>query len=472
MLHDRNRRPRTAAFRGALWITFIAVVTTVVALTTQHLQTSKVISAELEHLLGGETDALVSDYKTFGLDRLKRDIALAAAEPTKREVVYMLADASGRSIAGNVAAWPDNFGPGGLQRITVLVGYRHPLKARVVEAEARTLSPDLRLLVGHYADNRMMLSARYWLSLGLSVLLTAVLGLTLGMLVSRRSISAVEQAARAGDRFLSGHFEERLAVSNRDDEFDRLAEVVNACFDEIERMVTSLRAATDGLAHDLKTPLTRIKARLELAALREAPSTQLDLLSETARDLDSMLQLINGLLALARADATTADGFVDLDLAAIAQEAVDLYSPLAEDRRQIIVARLEPALSSGVPALLLHAVANLIDNAVKHAPEQGLITVATGQRGDWAFLSISDNGPGIPPGLRDEAVERFRRLDQSRSTPGSGLGLSLVATVARVHKGRLKLEDNRPGLKAELQLPTLLMEMAPAGSMPRRLTLQ
>lgn len=440
-------------FRGALWITLIAVSTTVIALTIQHLQTSRVISAELEHLLSGQAQTLLSSYRGAGLPGLKQSIARTLAQPSDREVVYLLADASGRRIAGDVVAWPSGFSGSDVSRVAVLVQDGDVVKSRVVDATAHALSPDLRLLVGHYADNRMMLSERYWASLATSVSLTAILGLGLGWWVSRRSVSAVAQAARAGDRFLSGHFDERLAVSKRDDEFDRLAEVVNACFDEIERMVTSLRVATDGLAHDLKTPLTRIKARLELSNLRGDAPAQGEVLTETARDLDGMLQLINGLLALARADATTAESFTDLDLAVIAREAVDLYAPVAEDRGQLLEASLQSAPSVGVPALLLHAAANLIDNALKHAPEGGKITVTTAHDDGVAVLSVTDTGPGIPEASREAALARFHRLDESRSTPGSGIGLSLVSTVARVHRGRLDLLDNEPGLRVELRLP-------------------
>ena len=322
-----------------------------------------------------------------------------------------------------------------------------------IRDRVRTLGPDARLLVGHLADSRIALGRRYWLSIAVSVLVTAVLGLGLGWLVSRRGVRVVHAAADTGDRFLGGHLDERLTISNRDDEFDRLAEVVNACFDEIERMVRSLRAATDGLAHDLKTPLTRIKARLELAMLRGQDGPENVLLAETARDLEALLDLINGLLALARADATTADSFVALDLAWVAQEAYDLYAPLAEDAGQHLELSLTPAPTRGVSSLLLHAAANLIDNAIKHAPAGATVALGTGTRNGVACLTVADTGAGIAAEVHALALQRFSRLDESRSTPGSGLGLSLVATVARVHRGQFVLADNVPGLRAELRLP-------------------
>jgi len=434
----------------------IAVVTTVVALSVQHFQTVRVLKIELEHLLEGEADAIVLRFRDGGLGGLASYIDEQTLTQ-RRDVVYMVADRAGRRLAGNVLVWPSGLAAEHLAITTVRVRVRvrrgGQVQSRRIEAEVRTLGPDTRLLVGHLADSRIALGRRYWMSLALSVLATAVLGLSLGWLVSRRGVRVVRAAADTGDRFLSGHLDERLKVSPRDDEFDRLAEVFNACLDEIERMVRSLRAATDGLAHDLKTPLTRIKVRLELAALRGREGPQSDTLAETARDLDALLALVNGLLVLARADATTADSFVALDLAAVAQEAYDLYAPLAEDAGQHLLLRLSPAPARGVSSLLLHATANLIDNAIKHGSPGGQIVVATGIDGAASSLTIGDRGPGIAPDARERALQRFSRLDESRSTPGSGLGLSLVATVARVHRGQLVLADNQPGLRAELRLP-------------------
>lgn len=431
----------------------IAVVTTVVALSVQHFQTVRVLKTELEHLLEGEADALVLRYRDGGVGGLASYID-EQTRTQRRDVVYMVSDGAGRRrLAGNILVWPNGLAAEHLAIATVRVQRDGQVQSRRIEAEVRTLGPDTRLLVGHLADSRIALGRRYWISLALSVLATAVLGLSLGWLVSRRGVRVVRAAADTGDRFLGGHLDERLKVSPRDDEFDRLAEVFNACLDEIERMVRSLRAATDGLAHDLKTPLTRIKARLELAALRGQEAPQPDILSETARDLDALLALVNGLLVLARADATTAASFVALDLAAVAQEAYDLYAPLAEDAGQHLVLRLSPAPARGVSSLLLHASANLIDNAISHGSPGGQIVVATGIDGAASSLTIGDRGPGIAPGARERAVQRFSRLDESRSTPGSGLGLSLVATVARVHRGQLVLADNQPGLRAELRLP-------------------
>ena len=448
MRTNAPREPHAAAFRGALWITLIAIATTSLALTLQHVQTAKLLDMEMEHLIAGEADALAMGFQDGGVAGLipRIDQQLATGS---RDVVYMLADDRGHRLAGAVMTWPAAAREHQVTRLSVVL--HSPKGALPVEVEgaAYTLGPGARLFIGHLADSRLALGRKYWTSLIGSVAITAVLSLLLGWMVSQRGLRFVKQAATTGDRFLAGQLDERLRLSGRDDEFDRLAEVVNSCFEEIERMIGSLRAATDGMAHDLKTPLTRIKARIELAMIR-GQTADGDLMAETAHDLDVMLDLINGLLTLARADAATSDSFETVDLAAVVQDALDLYTPVAEEKGCRLVSVLTPAPMKGARPLLLHMTANLIDNAIKHSPQGGRIVVTTSTDSATAQLSVADNGPGIPQGSKELALRRFGRLDESRSSPGSGLGLTLVQTVARVHRGHLSLSDNTPGLLAEV----------------------
>ncbi len=443
-----GRITHSAAFRGALWTTLIATAASVLALSAQHLQTGRLLDMELKHLIEGELEALASRYREVGVSGLVAPGGESIAREA-RGVVYILAGANGERLAGNIETWPPAAREKVVTTLPIAVRTAAGLQKVTVDGEALRLTSEARLFVGHRADSRIVLDRKYWASMAAAVAVTALLSLALGWLASRRGLRFVQDAAAAGDRFLSGNLQERLRVSRRRDEFDRLAEVVNACFEEIERMIGSLRAATDGLAHDLKTPLTRIKARIELSLLR-GESGDDALLAETAEDLESMLQLIDGLLELARADAITAASFEPSDLASIVQDAVDLYGPLAEEQGRRMEVRLLPAPVDGLRPLLLHLAANLIDNAIKHSPTGAAIVVETSAVDGVARLTVADRGPGIAPELRDVARRRFSRLDESRSTPGSGLGLALVDTVARVHGGKLVLSDNRPGLLAEV----------------------
>ncbi|ODT84953.1 MAG: hypothetical protein ABS78_21925 [Phenylobacterium sp. SCN 70-31] len=452
MRTDAGREPHAAAFRGALWITLIATTTTALALTFQHVQTATLLDLEMGHLIEGEADALAMRFQDGGTADLSDRIDKQLAANT-RDVVYMVADRNGRRLAGNVMVWPAPVREDRVTNLSVMVRSGQGVQPTEVEGEARTLDADTRLFIGHLADSRLALGRKYWTSLIGSVAITGVLSLLLGWIVSRRGLSFVKQAAVTGNRFLAGRLDERLRLSGRNDEFDRLAEVINTCFEEIERMIGSLRAATDGMAHDLKTPLTRMKARLELAMLR-GRSADGDLLAENANDVDTLLELINGLLTLARADAATSDSFQHVDLAAVVQDAVDLYAPVAEERGCKVVPVLAAAPMNGSRPLLLHLAANLIDNAIKHSPPGGSIIVATIRDGASIRLSVADGGPGIPAGATALALRRFGRLDESRGSPGSGLGLTLVQTVARVHRGHLSLSDNAPGLLAEVVFET------------------
>jgi len=225
---------------------------------------------------------------------------------------------------------------------------------------------------------------------------------------------------------------------------------LNTSFTEIERLVDSLRTATDALAHDLKTPLTRIRSRIELSASSDDPT---DVASDIRSDLDALLRTIDDTLRLARAETTMASEFTPVDFAAIVREAGELFEPVADDRGVALTVETVPAAICGVRSLLGQLVTNLLDNAIKYTPPGGrvIVRLARGHTGLW--LTVADTGPGIAADQREQALARFVRLDPSRHAEGSGLGLSIAVTAARVHGGTLTLEDNAPGLKVVVSLP-------------------
>lgn len=449
---DRRARTHAAAFRGALWITLAALVATVIALTLQYVRTITVLDEEARHMVGAEVTGLVDRYNAGGLPELLRFVEARARSDEVRDYVYIVGNKKFDVIAGDLSRWPKDMRQFGWSRSTVPLKSGRGIADHDIEAQIVPLGPNCRLLVGHLATGRARLRSRFIETLVWSIGLTALIGLGLGWWISRRALRFVERVSDTGERFLAGRLDERLPTTGRGDEYDRLAEMVNACFTEVERMVVSLRAATDGLAHDLKTPITRIKARIELATLR---STSADpaLLTETVHDLDALLKLINDLLGLARTEAISADAFRQVDLASVVIEAVTLYEPVAESEGRRLIARVEPAIMEGVRALLMHAVVNLIDNAVKYSAGGTSIEVMTETRDGVVLLTVADDGPGIAASDHGRALSRLSRLDESRSTPGSGLGLSIVSAVAQAHGGRLALADNSPGLRAVMTLP-------------------
>ncbi len=403
-------------------------------------------------MVGAEITSLVDRYGAGGLPELLRFVGARARRDEARDFIYVVGNERFEVIAGDLSQWPQGMRRYGWSRGTVPLRSGQGSVDHAIEAQVVPLGSDCRLLVGHLAAGRARLRERFIETLVWSIGLTALIGLGLGWWISRRALGFVERATDTGKRFLAGRLDERLPTTGRGDEYDRLADMVNACFSEVERMVASLRAATDGLAHDLKTPVTRIKARIELAMLRDS-SADPSLLLETVHDLDALLKLINDLLGLARTASVSVDAFECVDLAAIVLEAVNLYEPVAESEGRRLVARADPAVVDGVRPLLMHAVVNLIDNAVKYSTGGSRIEVATEVRDGLVILSVEDDGPGIDAADHDRALARLTRLDASRTTPGSGLGLSIVSAVARAHGGTLALADACPGLRVVVTLP-------------------
>jgi signal transduction histidine kinase len=250
---------------------------------------------------------------------------------------------------------------------------------------------------------------------------------------------------------MAGDLSQRIAMkASRGDEFDQLAGNLNAMLEQIERLLNGMRQVTDNIAHDLRTPLNRMRSRIEVALLSDDDKETLrPVMEQTLEDAETMIGTFNALLDIARAEAgSERAAFETVDLTAIVNDIVDLYQPLAEDRGQII----ETSIASGLKLhanrhLLSQALANLLDNAIKYTPENGRLSVTLT---DGPSIAVADSGPGIPEADQDKVLERFVRLDQTRSTPGNGLGLSLVGAVAKLHGARLALEDHRPGLRVTL----------------------
>ncbi|MEQ5788755.1 HAMP domain-containing histidine kinase [Erythrobacter sp. NFXS35] len=455
---ERSGIFRSAALRGAVWITLIALAATSLALTVQYVQTMRLIEERNHALVDDEAASLVSRYRSAGLPGVARAIRQEEGVTRLNEFFYLLATPGGRPIVGNLVEWPDAVERSGYHRFaTQVASTRAPLRERSVEARAVILPDGYRLLVGNLSDERMMLRDQYVSALALSLLATGILGLALGLWYSQRGLAFVQAASDAGDRFLRGKLDERLPVSARRDEYDRLAKTINTTFEEIERLVGSLRAATEGLAHDLRTPITRIRARLELAEMQHADTERLAaVMAESREDLDAILHLIEDIVELARAEATAETGFTPLQLDQIVAEAAELYEPLAEERGITLRVETAPARLSGSRSLLARMVTNLLDNAIKYSPDGGCVAVSVTAQ-DSIVLTVADSGPGVPESQRDKVLQRFVRLDPSRSQPGSGIGLSIVAAAVRVHRAELALDDNKPGLRVTIDFPQVQM---------------
>jgi signal transduction histidine kinase len=298
------------------------------------------------------------------------------------------------------------------------------------------------------------------ISLAWALLLTVGLGAGGGVLISRNVMHRIDAINRTTRQIMSGALQERMAVADRGDELDQLARNLNAMLDQIEHLMVGMRQVTDSVAHDLRTPLTRLRSRLEITLVEaETHDDYRAAIQEAISEADRLLGIFGALLSIAEAEAGTMQrSFQKVALSDLARQMADLYEPAAEEAGLSFVSdiRAEPEVL-GNQQLLAQAIANLLDNALKYTPAEGIVTLTVSgpEGGRGPCVSVSDTGPGIPAEQRESVLRRFVRLEASRSTPGNGLGLSLVDAVARLHGARLEMDDNHPGLIVSLVFPCM-----------------
>ena len=441
--------------------------------------TTESVSRQIDKTIDAEIRGLAEQYRQRGTSGLVEVLRRRAATAGATRGLYLLTDRRLTPLAGNLSRWPD-VEPDGEGWIAFPLEFPEAEGGGINFGRARIfrLSGDLRLLVGHDIRERTRVSAliRETLVWGIA----AIIALTLvgGLLMSRSLLRRIDAINRTSEDIMAGDLGRRVPVTGRGDEFDQLAGNLNAMLDRIERLLAGLKEVSDNIAHDLRSPLTRLRSRLEVT-LMERPDTAAyrGAIERTIAEADGLLKTFNALLSIAQAESGAArQAFEPVDLGALLDDVVELYEPLAEEQGlRLAVGTREAASLKGDRHLLFQGLVNLLDNAIKFSPAGGRVTVSLAREGarggGAAVLSVSDQGPGIPEAARARVRDRFVRLESSRSTPGSGLGLSLVAAVARLHDGELRLEDNRPGLRASLRLPLPLALGAadgPAEAAPRR----
>ncbi|HZL61824.1 MAG TPA: ATP-binding protein [Pseudolabrys sp.] len=428
--------------------------------------TRRLITEQITDTVNAEITGLSEQYRLGGIRRLVIVVDTRARRPGSS--LYLVTTFAGEALAGNVTALAPGIldSPGWTEtvyrRLDETETAEHPDHTALVQVFQ--LPGGFRLLVGRDLDERerlyhIVLSAGRW-----SVALVIVLGLVGGLFVTRRVLRRVDAMTETTRTIMAGDLGGRLPVAGTGDELDRLAENLNVMLERIEALMYGLKEVSDNIAHDLKTPLTRLRNRTE-EALRTAKSEgeYRAALEGTIEDSEGLIRTFNALLMIARAESGQArDDMSEFDAAEIAHDVGELYEPLAEQKGIALKVEADtPAKVKGNRELVSQALANLVDNAIKYAEPRDLVTngatpeivVRALNEGDRILLTVADSGPGIPEADRARVVERFVRLEQSRSQPGSGLGLSLASAVARLHGGDLTLEDNHPGLISVIALP-------------------
>jgi signal transduction histidine kinase len=459
---------RTTAFK--LSAIYLAVFTIFAAFLIGYIarNTTDILQAQMRDAIQTEMAGIAGQYARGGLPLLAHFVDVRSRQPGAS--LYLLTTPTGDKIAGNVESVPPGVLDGDDADPKVVPYLRlgeENARSRYAALVSVTKLPDgERILVGRDVSESEALIGVVRKSLILTVALMIGLGLISWMFVSNRVLKRIDAIAATSRTIIAGNLSERLAVTGTGDEFDRLAESLNTMLSRIERLMSGLKQVSDNIAHDLKTPLTRMRNRVE-RTLAEAKGDRAyrEALQATIEEADQLIRTFNALLMIARVEAGSSDAeFGVFDASEAARDVFELYEPVAEDAGvKLELQAPHPVMLRANRELISQALANLVDNAIKYAGEaspEPRVTLRVEEAADGARLAVVDNGGGISEDDRERVKERFVRLEESRSKPGAGLGLSLVSAVAQLHNGRLVLGDNAPGLTATLQVPGSALERA------------
>jgi signal transduction histidine kinase len=406
-----------------------------------------------EELLRDDTQRLADVFTREGVEGLAAHINARVGMQIAGERTLLLTDSRYRRLAGNLQSWPQGIRPksGSNSVLADLPG--QPTQTQFIET---TLPGSYHLLVGRDLARFQPLEQRFTWGLITAVTFLILVGGLGALLIRRALLVRVQRIGETVAAIMQGDLRHRLPVGGSE-EFTTLSRTLNGMLDHIEHLISGISNVSNSIAHDLRTPLAELRARLEeLALTRPAAAETFAEIDAAVADVDRVMRMFNALLRLAEIDSgARRSGFVRVDAAAVAAQVVEYYEPAAEQKGVVFSFQAAgEAAVAGDPMLLAQAVGNLIDNSLKCVAEHGAISVQVGRRADGAVeIAVADDGPGIPDADKPKATERFFRGDRSRGTPGVGLGLSIVDAVARLHGGALQLLDNHPGLRAQMVLP-------------------
>ncbi len=453
---------RTTTFRLALLHASIFILFSASLLAYLYYETAGHLGRQAETELNAEFGELSAAYRGGGLDRLNQ--AVIERRAARGKFFYLLLDGSGQKVEGDFDVLP---APAPAGEAVVDVDFQYDARTiagqpsrQSAKGRISRLSEGGVLMVAYDVGNLGEMNRRITEVVWRSAAVGFVLSLIGGVVISRSAAQRAEQLAKTTEGVMGGDLTRRAPVFGSGDEFDRLSEQLNAMLGKLERLVISSRSAGDSIAHDLRSPLTRLRNRLEAGIRSAGDEGPRNALVRSIDDVDSVLDTFNAILRLSRVQAGATGSFRRTNVTDLTDELAELYQPVCEEKR--LGFTYSPQRDLFVLAdrdLIAQAMSNLVDNAVKYTPEGGAIRLEARRAADGdVALTVVDTGPGIPAEDRERAVERFVRLEQSRSQPGSGLGLSLAAAVAEAHTGKLVLADgggppSRPGLSVTLKLP-------------------
>ncbi len=459
-----SRAVSTTAFRAAAVAVAAYLVCAGVIVGLLLWQTNRILTDQVLETLSVEADLLSTEAQAGDVGELVR--AVEARSQSGGPGLYYLADKDGKKLAGNLSRMPPELAAdpaGGVFRYQS--DYKDARETRLAVAIPVALGSGLQLIVGRDIEDQRRfagdMGAVYIVGLGF----LSLTGLLAGLVISRLVLRRIEAINVSTQQIMEGDLSRRIPIAGAADEFDVLAQNLNAMLDRIEALMNGLREVSDNIAHDLKTPLTRLRNQAE-AALRDARGQEAyrDGLERTIERADELIKTFNALLLVARLEAGVLEENAEtFDVGQLVSDVAELYEPVAEERGLGLELDVPQGVEiKGNRQLVGQAVANLIDNAIKYSAKamkdgvhasEAQITIDLAARDGTVAIAVADRGPGIAAEDRERVLKRFVRLEKSRTEPGTGLGLSLVQAVARLHGGSVGLEDNCPGLRVVLTLP-------------------
>ena len=478
-LRDWGKAVRTTAFKFSLLFTLASSFVTGISMYTLYRSAEKEIREQIDSRLLAETTSLRRRFEertSIGL--YTPVLGIIERVPGDPNITFCVtaksppSGSNGLPFTGRNTTTPDSFNASAADLIILDSSVADLCRINPATDPGSDMRINLvmRVVIVNTADNRYTLITAYDTTnerkmlkrmLDNTIYVTAFLILISfigSFLIGYTIIHSISRISRTARRIVDGDFSERVPTRANDaDEMSQLADDLNHMLDRIEALITSQRQVTNNIAHDLRSPLNRMRNRMEVALLdRNSEASALrEVIADSVEDAENLLKTFNALLNIAQVESRAKDDFKHESLSAICDDLAELYDVMTEEGEHSFEAHIERGLDiMGNRQLIAQAITNLLDNAVKYTPSGGHITLTAEQRGENIHVSVGDNGHGIPPDKRDDVLKRFVRLDSARSTPGNGLGLSLVSAIVALHNGSLQLHDNKPGLRIEITLPS------------------
>ena len=461
-MRQRSNLFHSYTLRLALLYAIIFSTSTLFLFYFFYVFTASYMTQQMDSTIQAEIQGLAERYDQEGLQGLTELIAERVnRQQATGNSIYLLTTFTLQPLVGNLDRWPKNAAINNDWIEFRLEINEQTNETHLARAKIFRLPGQYGLLVGRDIHQLTEAKRRIVQALAWGLVIMVLLAFMGGLVLSRRTVRKIERINQTTKSIMSGDLSRRVPVTGRNDDFDQVADNLNQMLDRIQMLMEDIRRVSDSIAHDLRTPLARLRQNLEEARLRENPGSRSAIsLEKSIREADNLLTTFNALLRIARIESgQVRAGFTSVDFHTLLDDIVEFYEPLVEEKNQTLETTIESNIhSAGDRDLLFQAFANVFENAIKYTPEKGQLSVSLIRLSTQVIVTISDNGPGIPENERENVFRRFYRLDRSRSTSGNGLGLSMVNAVIALHNGTITLEDNHPGLRTEIRLPLVSAE--------------